>query len=132
MLMSRQVTVPRLAVSLRLRSCATTGSRGGVGPATQTTSSVDVVEQAEVRAALPTGRCSVRCRLEQSARTLSSATAPSPSMPLGSTKRNEHVGAGVVGRRAVALLLAGAPARQAPDRVEQRLVDRAAVHRRRE
>ena len=30
MLSSRQVTVPRLVVSLRLRSCDTTGSRGGV------------------------------------------------------------------------------------------------------
>ena len=52
MLMSRQATAPVWAVSLRLRSCATTGSRGGVGPATQTTSSVDVVEQAEIGAAL--------------------------------------------------------------------------------
>ena len=32
--MSRHVTAPVLAVSLRLRRCATTGSRGGVGPAT--------------------------------------------------------------------------------------------------
>ena len=38
-LISRQVTTPMLAISLRLRICDTTGSRGGVGPATQTRSS---------------------------------------------------------------------------------------------
>ena len=40
MLIRLQVTVPVCAVSLRLRSCLMTGSRGGVGPATQTRSSV--------------------------------------------------------------------------------------------
>ena len=53
MLMSRQVTTPVLAPSRsRPRSCATIGSRGGVGPATQATSSDDVVEQPEIGAAL--------------------------------------------------------------------------------
>ena len=36
-LSNRQATTPVCAISVRLRSCATTGSRGGVGPATHET-----------------------------------------------------------------------------------------------
>ena len=51
-----------------------------------------IVQQAEVGAAAPTGRCSVRCRLEHSARTLSSAAEACPfNSPGSSSEMNMSV-----------------------------------------
>src|SRR5262245_22388177 len=92
MLMSRQATAPVWATSDRLRCCDTTGSRGLVGPATQITSSVTSSRRRKSAPPSPTGRCSVRCRLEHRARTLSSATEVSSWTPAGSTsERNVSV-----------------------------------------
>ena len=119
MLMSRQVTAPVWAVSLRLRSWPTTGPRGGVGPATQTHVERHVVEQPEIGAAfadrqmlgqMPVGAQRAHAQLGDAVIVLDAGRL---------AERDEHVGAGIVGGRAVFLFLDGAPARQPAHRVAE-------------
>ena len=59
-------------------------SRGGVGPARQVTSSTTLSIRRKSAPPVPVGRCSVRWRFEQSARTLSSATEAASDTVAGS------------------------------------------------
>ena len=83
----------------------------------------------------PTGRCSVRCRLEHSARTLSSAIAGLVVGPAEIAQRDEHVGAGIVGGHAVrasprrcAAAAAGARCKYGPEAC-LRAVERGRIER---
>ena len=132
MLINRHVTMPMLAISLRLRICDTTGSRGRVGPGDANQGQRRIVQQPEVGAALADRQMLREMTIgAQRAHAEFDGRLRSVQFPR-LQQRYEHVGADIVRGLAAGFFLDRAPARQAPDRKEQ-VFDRAAdlVHRRR-
>ena len=117
MLISRHVTRPTLATSLRVRIWDTTGSRGRVGPDTQTSGSDTSSRSWKSAPPWPTGKCSVRWRFEHNARTLSSTAGLLAVQLARLEKRNKHIRPDIIRGRAMGLLVDRSPPGKPADRV---------------